>query len=257
MYEMSSGPKKESPPAVLEKGEDALEPLVWLRDEPAARRPSHSRAEIAAAAVEIADAEGFEAVSMRRVAQRLGAGTMTLYHYVRNKDELITLMVDEVMGELLVPDDELSTDWRTALTEIATRSRNAFLAHRWTIDRLGDGRPGPNTLRHFEQSLQAVSTLEIEQELVFELIGQVDDYVFGYALREAQEQEQHERGWPAQVLDFFQHEIDSGDYPLIRGFLGADADAGADRVVELMTKEGRFERGLKRLLDGIEADLAD
>lgn len=239
------------------RGEEAeSRPLVWLRDEPNSRRPSHTRAEIAAAAVEIADGEGFDAVSMRRVAEKLGAGTMTLYHYVANKDELITLMVDEVMGELLVPEAELTGDWRAALTQIATRSRNAFLAHRWTIDRLGDGRPGPNGLRHFEQSLQAVSSLDISPELTFELIAQVDDYVFGYALREAQEREEHERGWPPEVLDFFQREIDTGEYPLIRDFLGADADAGVERVVELLAIAGRFERGLERLLDGIEADLA-
>ena len=72
--------------------------LIWLREEPRGRRASHTRAEIARAAVEIADGEGFDAVSMRRVARQLGAGTMTLYHYVRNKDELITLMADEVMA---------------------------------------------------------------------------------------------------------------------------------------------------------------
>jgi AcrR family transcriptional regulator len=180
---------------------------------------------------------------------------MTLYHYVANKDELITLMVDEVMGELLVPEDELSDDWRAAMTQIATRTRDAFTTHRWTLDRLGDGRPGPNGLRHFEQSLRAVAGLGLDQELVFELIGQLDDYVFGYALREAQEMEEHERGWPPEVLEFFQREIDSGDYPLIREFLGDDADAGVERVIELLGKDGRFERGLNRLLDGIEAEI--
>ena len=92
---------------------------------------------------------------MRRVARQLGAGTMTLYHYVRNKDELITLMADEVMGELLIPDDELADGWREALIQLANRSRNVFLAHRWTLDHFGDVSPGPNGMRHFEQSLHA------------------------------------------------------------------------------------------------------
>ena len=138
----------------------AGEALIWFREEPAARRPSHSRADIARAALEIADSEGFEAVSMRRVAQRLGAGTMTLYHYVRNKDELITLMSDAIMGEILVPEGELADDWRTALTQIATRTRDVFADHRWIFERMGDGRPGPNGMRHFEQSLAAVSSLD-------------------------------------------------------------------------------------------------
>jgi AcrR family transcriptional regulator len=240
----------------VERSRDkAGEMLIWFREEPGARRPSHTRAEIARAALEIADSEGFEAVSMRRVAQKLGAGTMTLYHYVRNKDELITLMADSVMGEILVPEGELSDDWRTALTQIATRTREGFGRHRWIFERLGDGRPGPNGMRHFEQSLAAVASLELDRDEVFELIGQVDDYVFGFALRELQELEEHQRGWPPEAVDFLQRELDSGDYPLISAFLGNDAEAGAQEVIDRIAKGDRFERGLNRLLDGIEANL--
>jgi AcrR family transcriptional regulator len=231
------------------------EGLIWFREEPAARRPSHSRAEIARAAIEIADAEGFEAVSMRRVAQKLDAGTMTLYHYVRNKDELVTLMSDAVMGEILVPEGELSGDWREALTEIAIRTRAAFARHRWIFERFGDGRPGPNGLRHFEQSLTAVASLELERREAFDVIGQVDDFVFGYALREQQELEEHEQGWPAEVVEFLQREIDSGDYPRITDFFGTDVEAAIDEIIDLIGQEDRFARGLKRLLDGIEANL--
>jgi len=238
-----------------ERATEAVEELVWFREEPAARRPSHTRAEIARAAIEIADSEGFEAVSMRRVAQELGAGTMTLYHYVRNKDELITLMTDAVMGEILVPEGELSGDWRTALTQIANRTHEAFARHRWVFERFGDGRPGPNGMRHFEQSLAAVAPLELDRDELFDLIGQVDDYVFGFSLREQQELEEQMRGWPREVVDFLQRELDTGDYPLISEFFGDDADAGVEEVLGLITKEGRFDRGLKRLLDGIEANL--
>jgi AcrR family transcriptional regulator len=240
----------------VERGRDkAGEMLIWFREEPTSRRPSHSRADIARAAIEIADSDGFDAVSMRRVAQKLGAGTMTLYHYVRNKDELVSLMSDEIMAEVLVPEGELASDWRTALTQIAHRSHDAFDRHRWIFERFGDGRPGPNGMRHFEQSLAAVASLDIGREEVFELIGLVDDYVFGYSLREAQELEEHERGWPAEVVEFLQREIDSGDYPLIAEFFGNDAEAGVAEVLALFAVEGRFDRGLNRLLDGIEANL--
>jgi AcrR family transcriptional regulator len=232
-------------------GADAL---IWFREEPAARR-GHSRADIARAAIEIADTEGFEAVSMRRVAQKLGAGTMTLYHYVRSKDELITLMTDTIMGEILVPDEELADDWRAALTQIATRTRQVFANHRWVFERFGDGRPGPNGMRHFEQSLAAVQSLGLDRDETFDLIGQVDDYVFGYALREVQELEEHQRGWRPEVVDFLQRELDSGRYPLLSRFFNYDAHSGVEEVVERITQEGRFERGLKRLLDGIEANL--
>jgi AcrR family transcriptional regulator len=229
--------------------------LIWFRDEPSSRRPSHTRTDIARAAVEIADSEGFEAVSMRRVAERLGAGTMTLYHYVRNKDELITLMSDLVMGEVVVPEDELASDWRTALTQISIRTRDAFAAHHWIFERMGDGRPGPSGMRHFEQTLAAVASLELDREQTFELIGQIDDYVFGYALREVQEREEHERGWPPEVVDFLQREVDTGNYPHIAEFFGTDAATAVSEVIELIETEGRFERGLERLLDGIEANL--
>jgi AcrR family transcriptional regulator len=238
-------------------GVEGEEPLIWMREEPHVRRPAYTRERLAAAALAIADAEGFEAVSMRRVAQELGAGTMTLYHYVRSKDELITLMVDSVMGEVLVPEDELASEWRPALAQIAERTREAFSRHRWALDRFGDGRPGPNGVRHFEQSLRAVSGLPLTNDVKFELIALVDDYVFGFALREAQEFDEHRRGgFSPEMRAFFQRELDSGDYPLIREFLGPDAGAAVDRVAENLFREGRFERGLNRLLDGIEAELA-
>ena len=76
---------------------------IWLRAEPVRRKPRFTREAIAAAAFAIADAKGFEAVSMRGIAAKLGAGTMTLYHYVRTKDDLVALMDDALMGEILIP----------------------------------------------------------------------------------------------------------------------------------------------------------
>jgi AcrR family transcriptional regulator len=229
--------------------------LVWLREEPCSRSPSHSRARIAAVAVELADSEGFEAVSMRRVAQELGAGTMTLYHYVANKDELVTLMADAVMGEILVPDEELPAAWRPAIATIASRSREALQRHRWMLDRLGDGRPGPNGMRHFEQSLQAMAGAGISSRAMFEAIVLVDEYVFGFAIREAQESAEHARGWAPGVREFFQRELEGGEFPRVRELLGDDAETAMDRVADVFFEPGRFERGLERLLDGIEAGL--
>ena len=195
---------------------------------------------------------------MRKVAQRLGAGTMTLYHYVRNKGELIALMSDAVMAEVVVPEGELAGDWRAALTQIANRSHDAFSAHHWVFQRMGDddGVPGPNGMRHFEQSLQAVAGLGLDREQSFEVIGQVDDYVFGYSLREVQEAEEHEQGWSPEVVEFFRRELATGDYPLIDEFFGADFEATFRQAMELMADETRFDRGLARLLDGIEAEFA-
>jgi hypothetical protein len=89
----------------------------------------------------------------------------------------------------------------------------------------------------------------------FELIAQIDDYVFGYARREVREFEGKERGWSAGVVEFFQREIDAGNYPLISCFIGDDASAGVKEIIEMTLRDGRFDRGLECLLNGIEANL--
>jgi AcrR family transcriptional regulator len=230
--------------------------LIWMREEPCSRNPGHSRARIAAAAIEIADTEGFEAVSMRRVAQQLGAGTMTLYHYVANKDELVTLMMDAVMGEVLVPAEELPSEWRPAMARIALSTVASLRNHHWTLDLLDEPRPGPNKLRHLEQSLQAMEGADVDPKAKLEAIVLIDEYVFGFAIREAQEPEAHGPGWPPGVREFFQREIESGEFPCASELLGEDLDSGIAVIRELFREEGRFERGLERVLDGIETGFA-
>jgi AcrR family transcriptional regulator len=238
--------------------------LIWLREEPGTRRPSHSRAQIAQAAVGIADREGFDAVSMRRVAQELGAGTMTLYHYVRNKDELLTLMHDEVMGEVLVPNDALPDDWREALTIIAGRSRAAFARHPWTLDRIGDMAIGPNGIRHFEQSLQAVRGMGMPVAARLHVLSLVDEYVMGFSMRENVDwTAEYEHGAPDYkdlAVRFFQYELDSGQYPEIEKLMSEldepDAGKATLKVMQTIADPARFERGLDQLLDGVQASLA-
>lgn len=243
------------PPEPPDSDADAPE-MIWLRDEPSAPRSAHTRAEIAAAAVRLADAEGFDAVSMRRVAQQLGAGTMTLYNYVRNKNELITLMANAVVAEVLVADEEIAeSDWRQNLRELAIRTRETFRRHRWALDRLDPGQPVPNGLLAFEQWLRACASLEIPADDKYELIALLEDYVFGFALREAQEIAEQEKGWKPEVLKFMQLQLENEELSEYRNFIGEDLEAGFARAGELFLDDGRFERGLDRLLDGIEADL--
>jgi AcrR family transcriptional regulator len=235
---------------------------IWLREEPGSRRPGHSRAQIAAAAVEIADSVGFEAVSMRRVAQALGAGTMTLYHYVRNKDELVMLMNDTVMGEVLVPEGELPEEWREAIATIARRSHEAFERHRWTLDRVTDISIGPNGIKHFEQSLQAVASTGLPAQERLHLISLVDEFVFGYSLRETIDfgGEVGAEQWPAGTLELFERELQSGAYPHIRSLIVDELQTesvaeGTRRTMQIISKPERFELGLRQLLDGVEAGM--
>jgi AcrR family transcriptional regulator len=106
--------------------------VIWTRPERAGKgpAPSHSRAEITAAAIALADSEGIDAVSMRKVAAKLGAGTGTLYRYLSRKDDLLDLMVDTVEGEDGGP-APLSGDWRHDLRAFARRARSIIHRHPW------------------------------------------------------------------------------------------------------------------------------
>src|ERR1700726_4145195 len=95
------------------------------------KRLQLTREKIAAVALAIADAEGFPAVSMRRVAQELDVGTMSLYYYVKTKDDLVAVMDDALMGEALLP--SLPKGWQRAMMEIAKRTHAVFIRHPWAL----------------------------------------------------------------------------------------------------------------------------
>jgi AcrR family transcriptional regulator len=235
---------------------------IWARPAPGERKPAHSRERIAAAALKIADAEGFEAVTMRRVASELGAGTMTLYHYVRNKRELAALMDDAVMGELLVPADELADDWREGLAQIARRTYRVFMNHPWTFEFIGGeddpGVGGPNALHHVEQSLLVVEKTGLDLKGQFDITALVDDYVFGHAMRArgiGRSREAPQQRFDA-IIAYMETQLATGDYPRLQAIAGDDIRGGFARVAELTTDPDRFERGLRALLDGIELMVA-
>jgi AcrR family transcriptional regulator len=231
---------------------------IWTRPEPTARRPRFSREQIASVALAIADAEGFTAVSMRRVAAELGSGTMSLYRYISTKAELAALLDDALMGETVIPDGELPGDWRGALTMVAHRTRDVHLRHPWAIQALqgeggaGRGAPmGPNGLRHFEQSMAALAGAPFDTRGKLDLLTIVDDYVFGHVLRAA-ELNARTRAEPdeaeiAAIMEFVQDQIGSGRFP----HLAALADDPAGRsVADPGRLEQRFELGLQALIDG-------
>ena len=156
-----------------------------MRDEPGQRQARFTRSELAQTAIRIVDAEGLDALSMRRLAAELGAGTMTLYHYVRTKDELLTLVSDEVMAEVLLPEGyELPTDWREAIVVVASRSRDAMRRHPWVFDLSGELGLGPNSVKHMDQTLQAVDGIDAPLATKLDVVVAIDEYVFGYCLQE-------------------------------------------------------------------------
>jgi AcrR family transcriptional regulator len=239
----------------LERLAERLDGLdLWTRDQPGRRQARFTREEIADAAVRIADAEGIDAVTMRRLAAELDAGTMTLYHYLRTKDELLALLADTVVAEVVVPDDEpLPKGWRDALTVLARRSRDALLRHPWALDIAAHESIGPNSVRHFDQTLEAVSSLDISLLARLDIVVAVDEYVFGYCVEHRGGEHVPERN---RMTDYVEELVATGGYPHLAKLVD---DLGADAIWAAFAAHGaddsRFDRNLGRLLDGIEASL--
>jgi AcrR family transcriptional regulator len=231
--------------------------VIWARPERAAKgpAPSRSRAQIAAAAVELADAEGLEAVSMRRVATALGIGAASLYRYIESKDELYDLMVDHVEGED-GPPPPLTGDWRADLSALAHRTRGVILRHPWMAS-LAAGRPtfGPNSLAWAEHSLSAVDGLglSIDEMLVAGEILQA--FVRGYVITELAEQQALQRAglttdqWMHALGPYMMSVVERGEHPLLtRVILDADTPHAKDR------NDLVFAAGLERILNGLVSD---
>ncbi|TMR95316.1 TetR/AcrR family transcriptional regulator [Nonomuraea basaltis] len=233
---------------------------IWMRPERVersgpGRRPGYSREQITRVAVRIADAEGVEATTMRRIGGELGTGAMSLYRYVPRRDDLLDLMIDMVMGELDLP-EKPSDDWRSGLSLVAHQIRAAGLRHPWLIALLS-GRPtlGPNLLRVHEFALGALDGLGLDVDEMTGFVGMVNDYVHSAIRREIGWLEEARRTgldperWKRDYIGPYVRQIvASGAYPLFsRSVLES-------RTAHLAPAE-RFQHGLDRVLNGISAQI--
>ncbi|MBU3066873.1 TetR/AcrR family transcriptional regulator [Nocardia sp. NEAU-G5] len=235
---------------------------IWARPEPSGRKPRFTRDQIAAAALHIADTEGFEAVTMKRIAAELGSGTMTLYYYVRNKSDIVALMQDAILADQLVPDAELRAGWRPATAAIARRTRAVLMAHPWSPTALTDATFGPNAMRHMEQNLAALATTSLTRQRKLELIAAVDAYVFGVSLQAIEtlsraDAAEADPEFAAAAVEFGIGLLRTGEFPQLSA-LNDEAPEG-DSAAPPMTADAlteQFERGLDALLDGLAARLS-
>lgn len=227
---------------------------IWAVAAPGARKPRFTREQIAATALQIADSEGIEALSMRRVAEALGAGTMTLYYYVRTKEDLLALVEDALMGEIADACEPMPKAWRPALARLAAATRATCVRHAWALRSLTGLHVGPNGLRHIEHSLQAVAGIDLPTGQKLEILSILDDYVFGHctSLTRRRGQLQFDRKSAKALREVINRSLDEGDYPQLRALIGKDDPVDAFvKNSAFMTDDYRFEIGLDALLDGL------
>ena len=181
---------------------------------------------------------------------------MTLYHYVRTKDELLALMNDAIMSEIVVPENEpLPDHWRDAITVIARRSRDALRKHAWMFDVADEPAVGPNAVRHFDQSLQAVASVPgIARRTSSTCSRVVDEYVFGFCTHERSSF--HDVDDDDEMIEYVKELVATGDYPTLERMIN---EYGIEELWAQIEghahDDSRFDRNLARLLDGIERSL--
>jgi AcrR family transcriptional regulator len=224
-------------------------------------KPGRSGLTIAAivgAAIDLADAAGLEAVSMRQVAERLQAGTMSLYTHVPGKGELTELMIDTVCGQLYADVDEPSRQpggWQEGLRFIAARNWDLYLRHPWLLQIVG-ARPvlGPNASLKYEAELRpldGIGLTDLEMDAVLTLVL---THVEGTARAQANmTRAQRDTGmtdaeWWGSVAPIFAKVAAGASFPVgarVGQAAGMEHQAAAN-------PRHAFSFGLERILDGVE-----
>ena len=134
-------------------------------------------------AIALADRHGLDWLSMRKLADELGAGAMSLYYYVPNREELVDEMIDVVFGEIEPP--PLGIDWRTAMRRRAVSTREALNRHRWAVGLMeGRAKVGPNSIQLREAILGCLRQAGFSVAMTVQAYSVQDAYIYGFALQE-------------------------------------------------------------------------
>ena len=160
---------------------------AWARPQ-RRQKEQLTRERIVAEAVRLLDEEGLEALSMRTLGQRLGAGATALYRHVASKDELVELVADAVYGEMEVPEISDPASWRLAMQAVAHTLRAAGLRHMWlgqVLGQVGMTYVGPNVVDVTSRSLAILTTAGFPMEEATRALGAVSSYVLGATTAES------------------------------------------------------------------------
>ena len=208
-----------------------------------------TRERIVAAGIALADQDGLAAVSVRRIAAQLGSSPMALYHYVPSKRDLLNLILDALDAEREWPSTSF-TNWRSTLSHFARESRRCLKRHPWASAlRAADPEYGPNCIRTLESILTTLSRFGLDMRTASRALGVLFVFVNGFVAAEtagdATRPSKRQRR-PTHQPRFSSAILATGKFPNVARFV--------DMGTELPDDDG-FERALKWILDGIEADL--
>ncbi|MGH3072352.1 MAG: TetR/AcrR family transcriptional regulator [Gaiellaceae bacterium] len=206
-------------------------------------------------ALELADRDGLERLTMRALAGELGVGTMTVYHYMPNKDALVDGMIELVFGEIEVP--TTNVDWRTAMRRRALSTREVLNRHRWAVG-LMESRttPGPASLRLHDAVLGCLREAGFSIEQTIQAYSVQDAYIYGFALQEKTVPFDDAEGAAsvaeAQVKEYAELEEERQLAALAEAFPYL-AEVVAGHVAEVGFDFGTaFEYGLDLILEALE-----
>ncbi len=224
---------------------------LWDEPEPDRRRPGLNLREIVTTAVEMADRNGLDDVTMARLARRLGFSTMALYRHVPHKSALVTLMVDAAVGKPSSAPREAG-NWRDHLHGLAHELSRVYRAHSWLLDVPISGPPAtPSNLRWFEAGLAAcrATPLDLGEKTALWLL------IAGHVRGKEQLFLELGRGLEAigdgdAYADVLRRFADPAQFPELTRAL--DAHAFDDVTTSEAENDADFEFGLQRVLDGIE-----
>ncbi|MER8431358.1 TetR/AcrR family transcriptional regulator [Mesorhizobium caraganae] len=213
----------------------AREPLQPSQEAPG--EPPLSRDRIVATAVELLDAEGLDGLTMRRLADRLGAGAMSLYWHVDNKEDVLDLALDAVLDYRGPPQSGEPQDWRAEVVHMLQDWRASMLLHPWSTSLLPRRALGQNILGRLELMSKTLSRAGVADTDLNAAIWSLWNYVMGATITRASfDVSDEDRAAAQQRLEHL-----SMPYPTI----------GRSRLLLDDDWDGTFRKGLGFLLDGL------
>jgi AcrR family transcriptional regulator len=232
--------------------------LLWdLREQPRrGPKPSLSLEKILGAALEIADAEGLGPLSMARVAEKLGTTAMSLYRHVRNKDELLQLMIDAAAAVDPPPAPVPGRDWRFNLERWARGLAHLYRSHRWVLQvPIGPLPPiGPGQLTWLDRGLASMATTRIPPDTRIGVIMLLLTYIRGEVAFTQDVNRSMDRSPPAEFPTYgemLRRLVDRTRLPALAELVELGVFDGPDQGISDAEFDEMLDFGLGRLLDGI------